>query len=318
MSVKLLPMLLLMATSNLLAQTTDTTKFTETKIEVPAVNIVLHGTLTVPKLTKGIIPIVLIIAGSGATDRDGNNIAAGLNCDSYKQLSNGLAKSNIASLRYDKRGVGESKSIQKTDKPKLFDDEIDDAKAIVSFLKKDKRFSQVIIAGHSQGALVGLLATKGAKKYISLCGVGLSGQETLKQQLAAQPAFVSEKANPIIDSLVQGFYVQDVPQFLEPLFKKSLQPYLMSWFKYNPATELSKLKIPALVIQGDNDFQISVSDAQKFVFLSPSAKLIILSGMNHVFKIAPTDKSENFKTYSNPKLMIVDKLVNEVVNFIKN
>jgi uncharacterized protein len=101
--------------------------------------------------------------------------------------------------------------------------------------------------------------------------------------------------------------VTNIPQFLEPLFKKSMQPYLLSWFKYDPAIELSKLKIPVLVIQGDHDFQIKVDDARKMTSLTTNAPLVIITGMNHVFKITLIERSENLKSYSTPDLPISKK-----------
>jgi uncharacterized protein len=155
-------------------------KFSETIVSFELNDITLHGTLTLPEKSKKRIPVVLIIAGSGATDRNGNNVSAGLNCDSYKQLAYALAVNNIASLRYDKRGVGQSKPTTQSRGPRVFEPEVSDAKSLVDYLRKDKKFSKIIIAAHSQGALVGMLASEQATKFISLSGVGLPGAETLR------------------------------------------------------------------------------------------------------------------------------------------
>lgn len=293
----------------------STPQFVESEIAVELSELTIHGTLTIPTISNK-PPVVLIIAGSGATDRDGNNVLGGLNCNAYKQLAHALAVNNIASLRYDKRGVGKSKVTTQTNSPRIFGPEVKDAKDLVGYLRKDGRFSKIIIAAHSQGALVGMLASENVDKFISLSGVGSPGAETLREQLKDQPPLVGELSNPIIDSLQRGFTVNSVPQFLEPLFKKSAQPYLISWFRYDPAVELSKLKIPILIIQGDHDVQIKVEDARRMKSLTPDARLVIISKMNHIFKLAPLDRIENIKTYSDPSLPIENELVQEVVNFI--
>jgi uncharacterized protein len=298
------------------AQTNDKANFSESELSISLKDITLYGTLTTPDGYKKKWPLVLIIAGSGPTNRDGNNIAAGLNANSYKQLADSLATHNIASFRYDKRSVGKSIPFETSKEPRLFDIEVNDAKEIIVFLKK-QGYKKITIAGHSQGALVGMLASKKAAKFISLCGVGINGAETIRFQLSTQPKFVGEKAGPILDSLIKGHLVNDIPQYLAPLFNKNLQPYLQSWFKYTPAIELTKLKMPALIIQGDNDIQIRVEDAKEYISLTPNAKLAIIEGMNHVFKIVSPKREDNFKSYGNPALPIPHQFVKTIVDFIK-
>ena len=143
---------------------------TATELKTPTGT--LHGTLLAPESKKP-VPVVLIISGSGPTDRDGNSaILPGKN-DSLKMLAEGLAAKGIASLRYDKRGIGESAGAMTAEKDLRFETYIDDAAAWAAKLKKDPRFSRVVIAGHSEGSLIGMVAAQkgAAAAYVSIAGL---------------------------------------------------------------------------------------------------------------------------------------------------
>jgi pimeloyl-ACP methyl ester carboxylesterase len=109
----------------------------------------LSGTLDLPA-GKGPFPVMLLIAGSGPTDRNGNN-PLGIKWDSYKLLGKGLAERGIAVLRYDKRGVGESVGAGLFRLPE-FNTYVTDAADWIQLLRKEKRFSKVGIIGHSEGS----------------------------------------------------------------------------------------------------------------------------------------------------------------------
>jgi pimeloyl-ACP methyl ester carboxylesterase len=234
----------------------------ETKITLETKTGRLFGTLCTPKkFVSG--PVALIIAGSGPTDRNGNS-SLGLSTDAYKILAHKLSDENIATVRFDKRGIGESGLDMKSESDITFDDFIDDAIAWCKMLKSDKRFTKVIIIGHSEGSLIGMVAAKNgnADKYISIAGAGESLDETLKRQLESLPNEEKESAYKIIDSLDAGKKVNHVDTGFYALFRPSVQPFLISLFKYDPKTEVTKLAIPVLIIQGTNDIQITVDDAK--------------------------------------------------------
>ncbi|MGV0919100.1 alpha/beta hydrolase [Empedobacter falsenii] len=269
----------------------------------------LFGTLCLPQNVKSKIPIVLLISGSGPTDRNGNNNMMINN--SLKYLAHSLAEKGIASIRYDKRGIGES-SIANLDESKLtFDDYVEDASNWVTFLKKDKRFSSISIAGHSEGSLIGILAsTKNVDKFISVSGAGEPIDQILKKQLTQLPEKLKTESYAIIDSLKNGNIVNNINPNLSALFRKSVQPYLISWIKYNPVNEINKLTIPFLVIQGDMDIQVDTDNAKN---LSPKSAVII-KGMNHVLKNVTS--KEDLSSYNNPELSINTELVEVIYNFI--
>lgn len=272
------------------------TSFTETTIILHTAKGDISGTLTVPDSIKGKIPVALIIAGSGPTDRNGNNPM--MKNESLKLLAHGLASHKIASLRFDKRGIGESRAAGRTEADLRFEDYINDASSWIDTLKKDHRFTKVIVAGHSEGSLIGMIAAhKKADGFVSIAGAGRSADKILKEQLAAQPAMVKDSSYPIIDSLVMGKTVANVPKMLFALFRPSVQPYMISWFHYDPQTEIKKLTVPVLLIQGTNDLQVTVDDVNLLSKSHPKAQLVLIKNMNHVFRIVEGDRKANLATY---------------------
>lgn len=274
---------------------------------------IMGSLLLPPAATK--MPVVLIIAGSGPTDRNGNNPM--MKNESLRMLAQALVVKGIASVRFDKRGIAASASAGKKEADTRFDDYLQDAIAWIELLKKDPRFSKVIVAGHSEGSLIGMIAANGrADGFISIAGAGKAANQILKDQLATQPAMVKDPSYRIIDSLVMGKTVNDVSPMLFSLFRPSVQPYMISWFKYNPITEITKLGIPVLIIQGTQDLQITTADADALATVKPTAKKVVIQKMNHVLKIVEGGQAENMASYSNPSLPVSDELVKEVVSFV--
>ena len=273
----------------------------------------IYGTLLLPKVDK-IFSVAILISGSGPTDRNGNQPK--LQNNSLKMLANALASHGIASLRYDKRAIGQSRIENLSEEDLRFEDYIDDAVAWAKWLKEKGQFNQIVVIGHSEGSLIGIIASqKGdVDKFISLAGPGRSADKLLKEQLGDK-TILSYFAFPLIDDLVQGKSVK-APFFLKTLFRGSVQPYLISWFKYDPSVEISKLAIPCLVVQGTNDIQVTVEDAKQLTSVNNRIKLKIINGMNHVLKNTKLDKKENIKSYNQPDLPINKELINELVYFI--
>lgn len=289
--------------------------FTETSLVLHTGTGDISGTLTLPKnFNKGVV--ALIIAGSGPTDRNGNNPL--MKNESLKLLAYGLAGNNIASLRYDKRGIGESKNAMKTEADLRFEDYINDAKDWINFLKKDKRFSKLVVIGHSEGSLIGMVASyQLADAYVSIAGAGRSADKILKQQLEKQPQKIKDLSFPIIDSLVEGKTVSNVDPMLFSLFRPSVQPYIISWFRYDPQAEIKKLNIPVLIVQGTNDIQVSTEDAQLLAKANAHAQLVLIEGMNHIFKTVQGDRNANIASYNNPDLPVSTGLIADITKFIR-
>jgi len=272
---------------------------TNYKIAVPGGD--LHGELLVPSgVTEGKFPVVLLIAGSGPTDRDGNN-PLGVKAAPYRMLAEALQRQGIASYRYDKRYVGESENFKGRMDSLRFEDYVNDAAACIRRLKADTRFSRVVVIGHSEGALIGVIAArKGqADGFISLAGVGEPAEVVLKRQLrqAGRSGAGVEKA---LDSLKTGN-----------------ESYIASWNRYDPAHEIGELKMPVIIIQGLTDLQAGREDAEKLKAAAPKAGLVLIDSMNHVLKDAPMDRDKNLATYGTDQLPLDKELVKRIVGFIK-
>ena len=277
----------------------------------------LFGSLLLPK-SDNPVPVVLILAGSGPTDRDGNNPDGGRN-DSLKRLAWVLAKHNIASVRYDKRGVAASRPATPDERNLSVEGYVDDAVAWSQKLKNDPRFGPLILLGHSEGALIATLAAPraDAAALISLSGSARPVDQVIREQLARSlPPPLMLRSNQILDSLKAGHTDADVPAPLQPIFRPSVQPYLISLFRQDPAKAFAQLKMPALIVQGSNDMQVGVGDAQALKAAKPDAELVVIEGMNHVMRIVPADVKRQLASYKDPNLPLAAELGGKLIEFI--
>jgi pimeloyl-ACP methyl ester carboxylesterase len=277
----------------------------------------LRGSLLVPD-GSGSHPVVLIVPGSGPTDRDGNSaLIAGRN-DSLKLLAEGLAARGVASLRFDKRGVAASQAALRREEDLRFDLYVDDTAGWLRQLQADARFSSASVLGHSEGSLVALLTVKrlGDSRFISVAGFARRASEGILEQLETQlSAELWEESARIFRSLEAGMTVSDVPPELATLFRPSVQPYLISWLRYVPSDEIATLEGPALLAQGTTDIQVSVADAEALHAAKPDSELLLLDGMNHVLKVVAPDPELQIASYGDPSLPVDEKLVEAVARF---
>ena len=277
----------------------------------------IKGTLLMPANAPAHVKVALIIAGSGPTDRDGNSGMTQNN--SLKLLAEALAAKGIASVRYDKRGIAESKDAALMEADLRFDTYVDDAVDWIKMLKADTRFDGIFVLGHSEGSLIGMIAAlKGnASAYVSLEGAGRPIDQVLREQLNNAPA-ISKQAGLMMDTLLKGDTLKYVPSALYSLFRPSVQPYMISWMKYDPAIEIKKLKIPILIVQGTTDIQTSLKDANRLRDAAKGSQLSTISGMNHIFKMADADRLKNIATYNKPELPLATEFVKALINFLLN
>jgi len=277
----------------------------------------IKGSLMLPE-GEGPFKLAIIHQGSGPTDRDGNSAIAGDN-NSLKMVAEDLAQAGIASLRFDKRGIAKSMSLIEREEDLVFEDYVNDMIMWIEKAEQDERFSEIYLIGHSEGALISAAAAaqKEVAGLVSLAGVGERASDTLRRQLSGQPEEITSMTNPIIGELEQGRLVDNVPEVLQSLFRDSIQPYLISWFKYDPTEVYGEISSPIMVIQGDNDVQVTVNDA---MILSQAAgtKPVLISGMNHILKDAPRDMEGNLETYKDPDLELHPDLMPEIIRFIND
>lgn len=263
-------------------------------------------------------PIAIIIAGSGATTKDGNTIGMGEN-NSLKMLAEDLAKQGIASIRFDKRGIAENAALISSEKDFTIDQYTKDVEQLIQYAKEDERFTSVHIIGHSEGSLIGMLAARNEEvdSFISLAGAGRATDAILLDQLQGQlpPALLS-KTEQILTSLKAGKTVKEIPVELQALFRESVQPNLISWLQQQPTTIIQQLTMPVLIVQGTTDLQITSVDAEALKAAKDTAELVYIDGMNHVLKNAPIQRDANLATYANPSLPLADTLVKTITQFI--
>lgn len=277
----------------------------------------LYGTQLAPT-SNAPQPVVLIIAGSGQVDRNGNS-TGGESSNSLKLLAEELANCGIASIRYDKRGVGESAPAAPREADLRFETYVEDAALWIQQLQANSHFSSVAVMGHSEGSLIGMLAAKRtrANAFVSIAGPAQTASAILRDQLRPKlPDALWQKNERILAALEQGKLATSVPPELDILYRASVQPYLISWFRYTPAQEIKRLTVPVLIVQGTTDIQVPISEAQALKMAKPDAVLKIIEGMNHVLKAVPPDAKQQTASYSDPTLPIAPKLVEVINQFI--
>jgi alpha/beta superfamily hydrolase len=309
---KLLYILILIASSAAFSQNNPLFK-----TENIAVNSLLNGTLYTPLKQNNTTKLVILIAGSGPTNRNGNQI--GLTNNSLKLLAESLVNNGIAVYSYDKRIFAQMASGKLDEASLTFDNFIDDAKAVILYFKNQKKYHSITVAGHSEGALIGMVAANGnADAYISIAGAGRTIDEVLLEQIEKQAPFLKEEVEKNLTTLKSGNTFELKNQMLASLFRASVQPYMISWIKYNPQNEIKKMQIPSLLINGDKDIQVSVQDAQLLQQAQPNAQLHIIPNMNHIFKVIKGDDTENKASYTNPELPICVELTSIITTFIRS
>jgi pimeloyl-ACP methyl ester carboxylesterase len=259
--------------------------------------------------------LVIIIAGSGPTDRDGNqNFLKG---NSLKKLAQGLTSKNIATFRYDKRIV---KQIRKgnVDKNIMFDDFVVDAKSVVNHFKDLKTYNKIYIAGHSQGSLVGMLAAQDyADGFISLAGAGQAFDKVIIEQVEKTAPMFLEDTKRVFKVLAEGKTTTDFPPALASIFNIDVQPFITNWMSYNPESEIKKLDMPILIINGTKDLQVTEAEANLLKAAAPNAQIKIIAKMNHVLVPIDGDTLENSKSYNEAARKLSPELLEAIIGFIK-
>ena len=286
----------------------------------------ISATIDMPE--EGSDTAVLIVAGSGPTDRNGNS-GAGLNTYSYKMLGETLAHSGYAVMRYDKRGIGGSPIPAEDILSLVFEDYIDDARTCAKFLRAEG-FERVIVAGHSEGGLIALqLAAEEAcclDGVVLLCAPGYNMAEILNFQLSQQlvPTYMGlmVKSTAIINSLKAGRMVaqEDIPTELMSLFHPTVQPFIISNMRYEPTELAAKCRVPMLIVSGGRDIQVSVSNGERLHGANPAAEHRMFENMTHVLKDADTSDRmmQVMSIYTNANLAITEALAPAIVEFINN
>jgi pimeloyl-ACP methyl ester carboxylesterase len=292
----------------------------ESFIEAPGPLSPLKGTM----LSAGAnTPVVLILPGSGPTDRDGTS-PLGIKASTYKLLAEGLAAQGVTSARIDKRGAFASAGAVTDGNDVKISDYAADTHAWIASIRKSTGVSCVWLLGHSEGGLVALLAAQEGTDVCGLVLISVAGRpldEVLREQLLANPANTPllDQANRAIDSLKAGKHVDttELHPALLPLFRPQVQGFLINEFSYDPAALIAAIKRPILIMQGERDLQVSVMDARILAKADPKAKLILLPNVNHVLKTVNSDaRNANAATYADPSLPLAEGISETVAKYI--
>jgi pimeloyl-ACP methyl ester carboxylesterase len=270
-------------------------------------------------------PVVLIIPGSGPTDRDGNN-PMGVKASTYRLLAQGLAKRGVASARIDKRGMFGSAAAVPDGNAVTIEDYAADVRAWVASIRERTGSKCVWVAGHSEGGLVALAAARSVADICGLILISAPGRrmgDVMRAQLRSNPANepVLDDALSAIGKLEAGQTV-DVSTFhpaLQNLFAPPVQKFLISLFSFDPADLLRRETKPVLILQGENDLQVGADDARRLAASHPAAKLILLPRVNHVLKEVPAqDRAANMAAYADPSLPLAPGVVEAIAEFVSS
>ncbi len=274
-----------------------------------------EGSLVTP-YSDSKVPLLIFIMDAGAINRDGNDHMS--KNDTFKQLSYEMAKSGIATYRYDKR-LFKMDGLGIKEHEISFDHFIEDATSIITYFRKNKNYSKIFIVGHGQGSLIGMIAAKGkADGFISIAGNADSLDQVIVEQISKQAPGLDKSASVAFRQLKENGRATGYDPALESIFRYNLQSFMRSWIKYNPIEEIALLEVPILIIHGDKDIQVELSQAEKLKEAMPKAEYLIVENMNHILKeIKGNSRLENHKSYNEAWRKIMPEVINGIVNFVK-
>lgn len=277
----------------------------------------LAGTLSVPR-GGGTMPVVIMVPGSGSIDRRGNEGTL-VHANSYQQMSDSLCAHHIACLRYDKPGVGDSK-LNDNAAMLTYDDMVTALESLVKKVRADHRFSEIILAGDHDGALTAMLAAQKVRvnKLILINGFAAKGAEILLRNMAKRDSGILASAKQALDSLALGKTVKVINEQLHGLLQSDLEPYLISWFRYDPLREIYKIQVPVLIVQGQCDIQLDGTEGSRLAKLCRNGHLVVLKDLNSVMKNGNDSGLGNAKTYLRPDVPVLSDLVNVITGFIND
>jgi hypothetical protein len=281
----------------------------------------LPGTLALPSGSWAAKPPLIILhAGLGAADREGNNYNVPGRNDALGQLADALAALGVASYRYDKRGSGQSSWLVAREEELSFEAWVRDLSAAIGLFASDGRFSSVFVFGMNDGAVVAAAAANASaavRGLIIACASADSTLDAFSQAVAKAPAEQQEAGSRILSELTRGRAVAAVPDFYAASFRPSFQPYLIEAFKYDIKAELARYAGKTLIMQGDMDLQVTLEDFIALANAANGAATHIVPRMNHVLKDVPQDIEENFAAFSDPSYPVSQALAQALAEFVR-
>ncbi|WP_298312509.1 alpha/beta hydrolase [uncultured Aquimarina sp.] len=305
--------LLIAITTFCLAQEKEEGQEKEYNSAIVRVNRFIEGTLATP-YSDDSVPLVIFIMDAGAINREGNDRMS--KNDAFKLLAIDLAKQGVATYRYDKR-LFKIDALGIREHEISLDHFIQDAQSVVEYFKKNGNYTKIILAGHGQGSLIGIIAAKNnVDGFISIAGNAQSVDQIVIQQLEKQAPGLDKSAAVAFTDLKEKGRAMNYDPALESIFSYKLQHFMKSWIKYTPSEEIKNLDIPILILQGDKDLQVEVSEAEKLKEAVPNAEYVIIENMNHILREIKGSRLENHKSYNEYWLKIMPEVTSSIINFV--
>lgn len=292
---------------------------TESFLSLRTLSGTIYGIMQTPD-NKNSVPLAILVSDC-KTD---NSFDEKLQNQAIKSLADSLTNRGIATLRYDKRGSGKSTAAGRNGANLTVENYVTDLNEWVNRFANNVKFTDIILVGHGEGALIAMLCAnenKHVKKYISLAGAGLPRADVLRAQIEMQftnNLQLQEVADKYIKKLSKGEIIDEiVPQKLYQYFPPNLNRFFISWFKYNPLKEIAKITVPVLLVQGTADAQIAIYNINLLAQANPNAGKIVIENMNHIFRTCnSTHQLSQYATNSKPNAPIKHELCHAIAKFI--
>ncbi len=280
----------------------------------------IEGVLRVPKtsISAGTAQntLVFIVPDASGTDRDGN-MGDGIKAAPYRHLSENLAANGIATFRYDKRGVGNS-TFEGENKPIVFEDFIGDAQKCLDSLRASGKFSKIIVAGHGEGALVGMILAQRTPfdGFVSLAASAKRIDSFMVDQVRRGSPELAYALRVVYDKWEKNEPVDSFPKAIKDYIHPALKPFVIDMMRFMPTVEIAKVRVPTLIIHGKTDVSVPFASGVRLSKAKPDAQFYLHESMNHVLKDGDLNLLDTKKVNENPNLPLSTGLVSTIVNFI--